>query len=139
MQKLLIFFRKNISIYTIFDDKSFYDMLTNNIVSFEQLGPVIHIQDHQKFRPAWVCKQFVGPYPGRLYRGAENALFQLKSGFYKKIYICIIMLGVLLKSTSRATSVEYPQHMFLWRNKGKYIFRYPLSRTMQNILVRASA
>ena len=34
-----IFFRKNISIYALFNDQSFNDMLTNNIVSFEQLGP----------------------------------------------------------------------------------------------------
>ena len=34
-----IFFSKNISIYAIFNDQSFNDMLTNNIVSFKQLGP----------------------------------------------------------------------------------------------------
>ena len=34
-----IFFSKNISLYAIFHDQSFNDMLTNNIVSFEQLGP----------------------------------------------------------------------------------------------------
>ena len=34
-----IFFSKNISIYTIFNDQSFDDMLTKDIVSFEQLGP----------------------------------------------------------------------------------------------------
>ena len=39
MQKLLTFFSKNISIYAIFNDQSFNDMLTNDIVSFEQLGP----------------------------------------------------------------------------------------------------
>ena len=39
MQKLLTFFSKTISVYTIFNDQSFNNMLTNNIVSFEQLGP----------------------------------------------------------------------------------------------------
>ena len=34
------FYRKNISIYAIFNDQSFNDTLTNDIVSFEQLGPV---------------------------------------------------------------------------------------------------
>ena len=34
-----IFSAKNISIYALFNDQSFNDMLTNNIVSFEQLGP----------------------------------------------------------------------------------------------------
>ena len=40
MQKLLTFFSaKNISIYAIFNDQSFKDMLTDDIVNFEQLGP----------------------------------------------------------------------------------------------------
>ena len=41
MQKLLTFFRKNISIhvYAIFNDQSFNNTLTNDIISFEQLGP----------------------------------------------------------------------------------------------------
>ena len=34
------FFSKNISVYAIFNDQSFNDTLTNDIVSFEQLGPV---------------------------------------------------------------------------------------------------
>ena len=33
------FFCKNISVYTIFNDQSFNDTLTNNILSFEELGP----------------------------------------------------------------------------------------------------
>ena len=33
------FFSKNISIFAIFYDQSFNDSLTNDIVSFEQLGP----------------------------------------------------------------------------------------------------
>ena len=40
MQKLLtFFFSKNISVYGIFNDQSFNGMLTNDITSFEQLGP----------------------------------------------------------------------------------------------------
>ena len=41
MQKLLTFFSANILAYTgyaIFNDQSFNDTLTNDIVSFEQLG-----------------------------------------------------------------------------------------------------
>ena len=34
-----IFFSKNINEKAIFDDLSFNDTLTNDIVSFEQLGP----------------------------------------------------------------------------------------------------
>ena len=33
------FSAKNISVYAIFNDQSFNDTLTNDIVSFEQLGP----------------------------------------------------------------------------------------------------
>ena len=40
MQKLLTgFFSKTLSVYAIFDEKNFNDMLTNDIVSFEQLDP----------------------------------------------------------------------------------------------------
>ena len=36
----LFWLKKKISIYSILNDQSFNDTLTNNIVSFEQLGPV---------------------------------------------------------------------------------------------------
>ena len=45
-----IFFSKNISIYAIFDDQSFNNTLTNDIVSFEQLGPVVWY--------IYICKGF---------------------------------------------------------------------------------
>ena len=32
-------FSKNINVYAIFNDQSFNNKLTNDIVSFEQLGP----------------------------------------------------------------------------------------------------
>ena len=42
MQKLLtFFFSKNNCVYAIFNDQNFNDMITNDIVSFEQLGPLI--------------------------------------------------------------------------------------------------
>ena len=41
MQKLLTFFSQNINICAIFNDQNFNDTLTNDIVSFEQLGPEI--------------------------------------------------------------------------------------------------
>ena len=34
-----IFFSKNINVYALFNDQRFNDVLTNYIVSFEQLGP----------------------------------------------------------------------------------------------------
>ena len=39
MQKLLTFFSTKIVEYAIFNDQSFNDMLTNDTISFEQLGP----------------------------------------------------------------------------------------------------
>ena len=45
MQKLLtFFFSKNISIYAIFNAQSFNDMLTNDTINFEQLGPSLDLQ-----------------------------------------------------------------------------------------------
>ena len=38
VSSLLTFFSKIISVYAIFNDQSFNDTLTNDIVSFEQLG-----------------------------------------------------------------------------------------------------
>ena len=40
MQKLLTFFQQNISVYAIYNDQSFNDRLSNDIVSLEQLIPV---------------------------------------------------------------------------------------------------
>ena len=34
-----IVFRKNIKVYAIFNDQSYNDTLTNDILIFEQLGP----------------------------------------------------------------------------------------------------
>ena len=42
MQQLLTFFQQNFSIFAIFYDQSFNNSLTNDIVSFEQLGPVFY-------------------------------------------------------------------------------------------------
>ena len=42
MQKLLTFFQQNSSTYAIFNDQSFNDRLTNNLVSFEQLVPDVY-------------------------------------------------------------------------------------------------
>ena len=36
------FFSKNIIVYAIFNDQSFNNMLTNDIINFEQLGPDTH-------------------------------------------------------------------------------------------------
>ena len=36
-----MFFSRNISVFTIFNDQSFNDTLINDIFSFEQMGPGI--------------------------------------------------------------------------------------------------
>ena len=38
-KRLLTFFHQNISVYAIFNDENYNDTLTNDIISFEQLGP----------------------------------------------------------------------------------------------------
>ena len=43
----------NISIYAIFNDQSFNDVLTNDMVSFEQLGP-----DHER-SPLCIAYHFI--------------------------------------------------------------------------------
>ena len=50
MQKLLtLFFSKNISIYAIFNNLSFNDTLTNDSVSFEQLGPELQTGSYKNY------------------------------------------------------------------------------------------
>ena len=45
MQKLLTFYHQKL--LAIFDDQSLNDMLTNHIVSFEQMGPVLSKISHE--------------------------------------------------------------------------------------------
>ena len=51
------FFSKNISVYAIFYDQSFNDMLTNNIVSFEQLGPDREVLDSAHDCTVLLCRE----------------------------------------------------------------------------------
>ena len=50
------FFSKNISLYAVFNDQNFNNTLTNDIVSFEQLGPVVttHITVELLALTAWL-------------------------------------------------------------------------------------
>ena len=54
-----IFFSKNISVYAIFNDRSLNDTLTNDIVSFEQLGPANwkQLRLNGKWLSAWADDQ----------------------------------------------------------------------------------
>ena len=49
-----IFFCQNISVYVIFNDQSFNDTLTNDIVSFEQLDPGIFWPFSQGAQILWL-------------------------------------------------------------------------------------
>ena len=44
MQKLLTFFQQKYYVFAIFNDLRFNNMLTNNNISFEQLGPECFIK-----------------------------------------------------------------------------------------------
>ena len=81
MQKATHIFSQNISEYAIYNDQSFNDTLTNDIVSFEQLGPdIFHIS-------------------------AQN-----------------IDCGYSLESLHGGGSNDYPQSMFLSRNKNNNVY-----------------
>ena len=73
------FYSKNISMYAIFNDHSFNDTLTDDIVSFEQLGPAILFTKENTFLT--VC--FKTPSE----RGAGSFLVQKKTRFKRKIQI----------------------------------------------------
>ena len=49
------FFSKYISIFAIFNDQSFNNTLTNDIVSFEQLSPVLSSQDRWLLKKRFHC------------------------------------------------------------------------------------
>ena len=69
------FFCKNISVYAIFYDQNVNDTLTNDIVSFEQLGPDIH---HR--RSSIVCHKIVYKH---------SAFHNLDS--FEPTFICILI------------------------------------------------
>ena len=60
IQKLPTFFSKNISVYAMFNDQSFNDTLTNDVVSFEQLGPERLIWNNSNLRQKGLkCKEHI--------------------------------------------------------------------------------
>ena len=71
-----IFFSKNISIHAIFNNQSFNDTLTNDIVSFEQLGLDVHVQH----RPLLDSTAFLGLNWIQLFAYAP------KTGFLEVLY-----------------------------------------------------
>ena len=48
-------FSAKILAYAIFSDESFNDTLTNDIVSFEQLGPELQNSYHRDLNVFWSC------------------------------------------------------------------------------------
>ena len=56
----LHFFSKNISVYAIFNDQSLNDTLTNDIVTFEQLGPRVQM-DLSKYLGKYGKKFYLDP------------------------------------------------------------------------------
>ena len=62
------FFSKNISIFAIYNDQSFNNTLTNNIVSFEQLGPDIYFSYFSYVVEAqWNCLSKASPVSVTIY------------------------------------------------------------------------
>ena len=64
--KKLHFFSKNVRLYATFNDQSFTDSLTNNIVSFEKLSPDLDLitriqeKDPSHALHIMVCKDVPG-------------------------------------------------------------------------------
>ena len=95
MQKLLTFFSKKISIYAIFNDQGSNDMLTNGIVSFEQLGPGCcrEVPVVERFSKTALCE-----------KQKKVVSYDLDGNSVSNVY------------------QDYLQHMFPWRNKRKLLF-----------------
>ena len=82
------YFSKNISVYAIFNYQSFNDTLTEDIVSFEQLGPGVY------FAVAWTGEDNVlrgylilsGPMTDYLEEGSNknDYIFKLSSALHRK-------------------------------------------------------
>ena len=85
MQKLLTFFSKNISVYAIFNE-SFNNMLTNDIVSFEQLGP----------------GSLLFALPQRHLFSCSHSNDIIHESYNKTL--CIVYLGTLIRQTQQKTS-----------------------------------
>ena len=132
LQKLLTFFSKNISVYVIFDDQSFNDTLTNDIVSFEQLGPDVlphaPYQLNHKYKLLLIkVKNSAYDVPHDRYEGiTKTPLYNfdpIKPHFYivklgfTGVYIIFhisaqsIDYGYSLEPPRRGGSNEYPQSM----------------------------
>ena len=77
-----IFSEKNSSVYAIFNDQSFNDTLTNDIVSFEQLGPVCNRHS----------RQYVLFHRGKTYCTSFCCSGQYKFFFYVKKGYSYIMV-----------------------------------------------
>ena len=77
------FLSKNISVYAIFNDQSFNDTLTNDIVSFEQLGPVV-----------LGYAVFIWGISSEKFQNVQNAQIQII------LYMCSITLVLTIHSCS---------------------------------------
>ena len=93
------FFSKNISIYAIFNDQSFNDTLTNNIVSFKQLGPdsMDTIEYFSgELMPRWDCVHNYADDRNHRFCAGSNALLSTLSAFIANI----VFISELHKLTS---------------------------------------
>ena len=143
MQKLLtcFFFSKDIRKYAIFNDQSLNDTLTNNIISFEQLGselPRISI-DNNSFYPRFkLCiilrlplLSVLLPLNGRLaHRETKHTQNYLLCSYieqpvlYRHILLplCCVMHCILTSVTHKENTSEYKElnmTIYKWNEKKK--------------------
>ena len=88
------FFSKNFSTYTIFNDQSYNDTLTNDIVSFEELGPDILLMMFWNICYSWLLNDanyiWSNNIPEENLQISFSFIFCLFFGFnVLKILICV--------------------------------------------------
>ena len=121
-----LFFSKNISVYATFNDQSFNDTLTNDIVSFEQLGPgteetVKLLKSHATTKTYLYNFDPLKPH-----------FYIVKLGF-TRVYIIFLISAqnteceYSLEPPRRGGSNKYPQSMFwaeIWKIPEFFIWRF---------------
>ena len=95
-----IFSAKNISIYAIFNVQSFNDMLTNDIVSFEQLG-------------SGKCKEYRSrSTSGDIYPIRKFAIVRFVLQYPMILFVCVEVLRTSQPNGVMSSMVSLPNQTF---------------------------
>ena len=122
------FFSKNISVYTIFNDQSFNNTLTNDIVSFEQLGPEhyrMYLQTKQvlirQHDFQWIWDSIVYTvYVTRFYFSWQTSFFLFGFQSRTELASLLFFLPFSRKSASKDDSLVF----YIPLNSIKFLLRW---------------